>query len=93
MDQWPGKLPLQPNTPPRSKLAAVYGLPPDTPDNVVRMYGGALVGNNRAHTIKDAYDANNPPPPVQTTTQSATQTPSNKKKPPVHQSAPTDIGD
>lgn len=53
---------------PRGKLAATFGLPEDTPDNLVRMYAGALAANNEAHTIKEGYDANNPPPPVATRT-------------------------
>ena len=47
---------------PRSKLAASYALPEETPDNVVRMYAGALSANNQAHEIKDNFDSNNPPP-------------------------------
>ena len=48
--------------PPRSKLAAVYGLPETTPDNLVRMYAGELLANTQAHKIKADYDSNNPPP-------------------------------
>jgi len=44
-----------------SALAATLGLPPETPDNLVRMYAGALSANNQAHTIKSNYDENNPP--------------------------------
>jgi hypothetical protein len=57
---WPGKYPRKE---PRSKLAAAYGLPEESPDNVVRMYAGALSANNQAHEIKDGFDTNNPPQP------------------------------
>lgn len=61
---WPGK---DRRTLPHSKLAATYGLPEETPDNVVRMYAGALSANNQAHEIKANYDTNNPPQPPATT--------------------------
>jgi hypothetical protein len=61
----PGAKPTTAEPKPRSNLAVTFGLPPNTPDNLVRMYAGALAGNNQAHTIKGNYDTNNPPPPTQ----------------------------
>jgi hypothetical protein len=46
-----------------SSLAVVYGLPPETPDNVIQSIAGAMLANNAAHRIKKEFDANNPPPP------------------------------
>lgn len=53
-----------PTTRNHSKLAVTLGLPPETPDNVVRSYALGLRGINRAVRIKQDYDANNPPPPA-----------------------------
>ena len=57
---WPGKYPRKA---PHSQIAVTFGLPAETPDNVVRMYAGALSANNQAHEIKSNYDTNNPPQP------------------------------
>jgi len=54
----------KPRRPRHSKLAVALGLPPDTPDNVVRGRALAYRGNTRVHEIKKDYDANNPPPPA-----------------------------
>jgi hypothetical protein len=43
------------------RLAETYGLPPDTPLNVVRGYATAMWASNKAHEVKAEYDANNPP--------------------------------
>jgi hypothetical protein len=45
-------------------LAAVIAVPDVTmPDNAVRMYAGALAGDNVAHEIKQTFDDNHPQPP------------------------------
>lgn len=58
-----------PRRPQHNRRAVALGLPPDTPDNVVRGYFFAMRANNRAHRVKADYDANHPPPaPLSDTT-------------------------
>jgi hypothetical protein len=45
-----------------SSLAVAYGLPPETPDNVIVSHARAMRANNVAHRIKKEFDENNSPP-------------------------------